>query len=283
MREQGTVQERGSALEKALAVLEAITAQSQPIGLPDLSARLALPRQTVHRVLVQLENAGLIVRDPSRDRFSVGPRLSALALNALQTHNQSAPIRAILQALVDDIEETCNVGVLDGPDFLYLERIECHWSLRVHLQAGSRVPAHCTSGGKVMLAHLEDNVRAKLLRSNKLKAFTEHTITRITDLEAELTQVRDRGYAVNNQEFTVGIIGVAVPIADRQGRVLAALAVHGPAPRLDFDRAINFVPRLKEAAAVMADSWAGYNGAMPRSSSPSTRPAKRPAPARVGD
>jgi len=248
-------QERGSALEKALAVLEAITAQSQPIGLPDLSARLGLPRQTVHRVLMQLEAAGLIVRDPSRDRFSVGPRLNTLALNALTTHNQSAPIRAILQSLVDDIEETCNVGVLDGTDFLYLERIECHWSLRVHLTAGSRLPAHCTSGGKVMLANLDGRVRERLLRNLTLKRYTDTTITQAEDLEAHLAAIRERGYAVNNQEFTVGIVGVAVPITDPQGRILAALALHGPAPRLDLDRAIGFVPKLKEAAARMAEAW----------------------------
>jgi len=277
MRESG---ERGSALNKALAVLEAITAQSQPIGLPDLSARLALPRQTVHRVLVQLEEAGLVIRDPQRDRFSVGPRLSALALNALQTHNQSAPIRAILQQLVEDVEETCNIGVLDGLDFVYLERIECHWSLRVHLQAGSRVPAHCTSGGKVMLAHLDESVRAKLFRSITLKSFTSTSITRISDLEADLAQVRERGYAVNNQEFTVGIIGVAVPVTDRHGRVLAALAVHGPAPRLDLDRAIGFVPRLREAAAVMADAWTADAYAEARGPRALARPSKPVAPAR---
>ncbi|HEX7072499.1 MAG TPA: IclR family transcriptional regulator [Hyphomicrobiaceae bacterium] len=275
MRESG---ERGSALNKALAVLEAITAQSQPIGLPDLSARLALPRQTVHRILVQLEEAGLIVRDPQRDRFSVGPRLSTLALNALQTHNQSAPIRAVLQQLVDDIEETCNVGVLDGLDFLYLERIECHWSLRVHLQAGSRVPAHCTSGGKVMLAHLDETVRAKLFRNISLKAYTSTSITRVSDLEADLAQVRERGYAVNNQEFTVGIIGVAVPVADRHGRVLAALAVHGPAPRLDLDRAIGFVPRLREAATVMAEAWTGGDDAASTRSRAFARASKPVAP-----
>ncbi|MCL4764685.1 MAG: IclR family transcriptional regulator [Hyphomicrobiaceae bacterium] len=284
MRERGAVQERGSALDKALAVLEAIIAQSQPIGLPDLSARLDLPRQTVHRVLVQLEAAGLIVRDPSRDRFSVGPRLSTLALNALQTHNQSAPVRAILQVLVDDLEETCNIGVLDGLQFVYLERIECHWSLRVHLQAGSRVPAHCTSGGKVMLAHLDESVRARLLGSIELKAHTEHTITRVAALEADLAQVRTRGYAVNNQEFTIGIIGVAVPVADSHGRVLAALAVHGPAPRLDLQRAIGFVPRLDEAARAMARAWTGGRDAAGPTGRPAGRPARRrAAPARVGD
>lgn len=264
MQEREEVQERGSALDKALAVLEAITSQEQPIGLPDLSARLHLPRQTVHRVLAQLEGAGLVVRDPSRDRYSVGPRLSTLALHALQTRNQSAPIRAILQTLVDDIEETCNVGALDGQQFVYLERVECHWSLRVHLEAGSRVPAHCTSGGKMMLAHLDPNVRAKLLRSVELKAYTKHTITRVADLEAELARIRERGYAGNDQEFTVGIVGVAVPIADREGRVLAALAVQGPEARLGIERAIGFVPRLKQAAAVLADAWAGNSNVSSR-------------------
>lgn len=281
MQDQGTAQERGSALDKALAVLEAITTQSQPIGLPDLSARLELPRQTVHRVLTQLEKTGLVVRDPSRDRFSVGPRLSTLALNAVRTHNQSAPIHAILQQLVDDIEETCNVGVLDGLRFVYLERIECQWALRVHLEAGSRVPAHCTSGGKVMLAHLDDSVRARLLRSVTLKPYTRHTITRAADLEAELAEVRRRGYAVNDQEFTIGIIGVAVPISDSQGRVLAALAVHGPSPRLDLDRAIGFVPRLKEAAVKMAEAWTGDSADRAR---PAWRmPGRKAAAERVGD
>lgn len=257
MIERVPVQERGSALDKALAVLEAITAQAQPVGLPDLSARLDLPRQTVHRVLMQLEAAGLIVRDPSRDRFSVGPRFSMLALAALQTHNQAAPIRAILQALVDEIEETCNIGALDGMQFVYLERVECQWSLRVHLQAGSRVPAHCTSGGKVMLAHLDERVRAMLFRNVKLKAFTSRTITQVGELEQELADIRERGFALNNQEFTDGVVGMAVPIRSREGRMLAALALHGPLPRLDVERAKSFVPRFKQAAGLLARAWEG--------------------------
>src|SRR5262249_33457244 len=132
--------ERLSALDKALAVLEAVADQSQPIGLPDLSARLEWPRQTIHRILLQLEAQGLLQRDVSRDRFAIGPRCSALALRALSTRNQLAPVHAVLTELVDDVEETCNVGVLDGLEFLYVERIECRWSLRVHLQTGSRLP-----------------------------------------------------------------------------------------------------------------------------------------------
>jgi DNA-binding IclR family transcriptional regulator len=260
MAEREIAAERGSALDKALAVLEAIAEQSQPIGLPDLSARLNLPRQTVHRVLIQLEAAGLLRRDPSRDRFAIGPRFSALALRSLQTRNQSAPVRVILQALVDDIEETCNIGVLDGLDFLYVERIECAWSLRVHLQAGSRLPAYTTSGGKVMLAHLDDRPRANLLKGARLKAYTTHTRTLVADLEEEFATIRERGYALNDQEFSVGIVGAAVPILDRDGRALAALAMHGPSPRVDLDRAERLVPRMQEAARALARAW-GLDGA----------------------
>ena len=249
------VRDRMSALDKALAVLEAITDQPQAVGLPDLTARLGLPRQTVHRILLQLEDNGLILRDPTRDRFSIGPRLTRLSLSALSSSNQSAPLRAILSRLVDDVQESSNVGVLDGMEFVYLERIECHWSLRVHLQAGSRVPAYCTSGGKVLLAHTPDDVRRRLLRAGTRVAHTAHTLTDFEDLEAEFTSIRAQGYALNNQENTVGIIGVAVPIVSANGRALGALALHGPEPRFPLSKAKSEVARLKTAAAALAKVW----------------------------
>lgn len=247
--------DRRSALEKALLVIEAVVARPGPVGLPDLSAELGLPRQTVHRVLQQLADNGLLVRDPSRDRYAIGPRLSRLALAALASGNQGAPVRAVLSDLVNEIGETCNVGVLDGLEFVYLDRVECSWSLRVHLAPGSRVPAHCTSGGKVLLAHLEPELRARLLRSRTLQGFTGNTITSPARLEAELEQVRSRGYAMNDEEYSVGIIGAAVPILDANGRSVGALALHGPSPRLSFARARSHLPRLKLAAAKLASVW----------------------------
>ncbi len=247
--------ERGSTLEKSVRVLEAVADQPQPVGLPDLTARLGLPRQTLHRILQQLEENGLVMRDPARDRYSVGPRLSKLALLALHSANQGAPVRPILQELVDDVRETCNIGVLDGIDFVYLERIECDWSLRIHLQAGSRVPAYCTSGGKVLLAYLPAATRERLLKTAKLKAFTEHTITRVADLDEELAAIREQGYALNNQEYSVGIVGIAVPIMDQQGKPLAALALHAPVVRLPFEALDKHLAKLKAAAKRLGRAW----------------------------
>ncbi len=244
-----------SALDKALAVLEVVASHPQPVGLPDMTAKLGLPRQTVHRVLQQLEANALVLRDPDRERFSVGPRFSRLALIALSSSNQTASVRAILKELVEDVQESCNVGVLDGLEFHYLERVDCHWALRIHMLAGSRVPAYCTSGGKVMMAHLPRKQCATLIKVSKLKRYTDNTLTRTDKLQMEFTAIRKNGFALNDQEYAIGMIGVAVPIYDSTGRVLSAVAFHGPQPRFSVGRARECVPKLQAAAKLLSAIW----------------------------
>jgi DNA-binding IclR family transcriptional regulator len=247
--------QRLSVLGKALAVLGAVTDHPHGIGLPDLAAKLGLPRQTVHRVLGQLQASGLLLRDPVRERFTVGPRLTQLSLAALSSNNRWAPVKAVIQELVDEVGETCNLGVLDGLDYIYIERIECEWPLRIHLEVGNRAPAHCLSGGKVLLAHLEPKLCARLLRSRKLVARTPRTLTRPADLEAEFEKVRAQDYGMTDQENFEGIVAVAVPIRDAQERVVAALTMHGPMPRLTLERCEATVPRLRQAAQRISRAW----------------------------
>lgn len=244
-----------SALDKALRVLEAVSDQPQAVGLPDLSVRLGMPRQTVHRILVQLEENQLIIRNHARDRYSVGPRLSRLALGALRSENQGAPIRRILQDLVDDVDETCNISVLDGLEMIYLYRIECRWPLRILVQPGTRVPAYCHAGGKVLLAYLPDRLRHKLLTMAKLRAYTEFTHTRPAELEATLAEVRKQGYGINFDEYSAGIGGIGVPILDQNGRALAAVAIQGPTVRLNAKKALQHLPRLQAAAKRLGKVW----------------------------
>ena len=247
--------EYGSALDKALAVLELIIDQRQAIGLPDLTAKLGLPNQTVHRILLQLERHGLIIRDPDRDRFFVGPRLSRLSINALFSENQNLPTRAILQNLVRNILETCNIGILDGLEFVYLDRIESEWTLRVHLEAGSHVPAYCSSGGKILLAYLPEKTRRKVIHANSLRQFTETTICDPDRLEAELLECRANRYSTNNQEFSNGIIGVATPILDDAGRAIAALACQAPVARTSLEDLKSNIPKLQAAALELGRYW----------------------------
>jgi DNA-binding IclR family transcriptional regulator len=245
---------RTSALGKSLAVMEAIVEHPQPVGLPDLAARLGLPRQTVHRLLVKLESERLVLRDPSRERFSAGPRLSKLAFDTLRSLNHAAPIRAILRGLVEEIGETCNVGVLDGTDYVYLQRIECDMPLRLHLEVGSRMPAHCVSGGQVLLAHLDPHLCQRLLRVRKLERVTRHTLG-IADLEARLSKIRASGYALNDQGYMVGIVGAAVPVIGPDSHAVAAVGMQAPLSRLSLKICERHVPRLRRTAEQIAREW----------------------------
>ena len=246
---------RSFALKKALSVLEAVSDQSQAVGLPDLAARLGLPRQTVHRVLGQLKKLRLIIRDRSRERYSVGPRLSKLAFVPLRSLNQWAPVRLILQDLVDDLGESCNVGVLDDLDYVFLQLIECEWPLRLHQEVGTRIAAHTVSGGKLLLAYLDPAQSRSRVKSRKLKASTSHTLTSLAELEAEFERIRGTGYALNNQERFDGMIGVAVPVLDPDGNALAAVGMHGPLSRISMKTCERHVPRLQQAAERIARVW----------------------------
>jgi DNA-binding IclR family transcriptional regulator len=235
-------------------VLQAVADHPQGIGLPDLAVKLGLPRQTVHRVLGQLRDSGLLRRDPVRERFSIGPRLVQLSLAALG-NNPWAPVRAVLQELVEDTGETCNIGVLEGLDYVYVDRIESKWPLRIHLEVGYRANSHCIAGGKLLLAYLEPGLRGRLLRSRRLVARTSRTITRLGELEAEFETIRGRGYGTNDQENFDGIVAIAVPIVDARDRVAAALTMHGPLPRVTPESCLAHLPRLREASQRIAAAW----------------------------
>jgi len=247
-RDMQTAKENGSALQKAVVVLETLFQSQEPMGLAELSSRLDLPRQTVHRIVRQLEGIGLINRGFARDHFTVGGRMLDLGLNALRAASGLTPMRLVLKDLVDEIGETCNVGVLDRDEIVYVERVECDWALRLQFRPGSRVPIHATAIGKMLLAHLPSRTRRRILTAAPLERFTDNTITDTVALEWEIKTVRRQGYAINNAERLTGLIGLAVPVFDENGKVIAGLATHGPSARLSVDTALAHLPALQAAA-----------------------------------
>ncbi|MAO54325.1 MAG: hypothetical protein CMM61_01320 [Rhodospirillaceae bacterium] len=246
----------GSALGKALAVLEVLLEEPLPLSLGDIAARTDLPRQTVHRMVKQLEENALLRRDPGGDSYSVGPRMIDLGMQAISASTRVAPVRRVLHNLVARMGETCNLGVLARDEVIYVERVECDWPLRIQYGVGSRVPLHATGIGKLLLAHLPARERRRLLRVLPLTQLTERTITDPARLEEELTTIRRRGYAANDRENTPGLIGLAVPIRNPKGKVIAGLAVHAPEARLSLSRALENLPLLNEAAGELANYFA---------------------------
>lgn len=240
-----------SALEKAVAVLEAVTGSPRRLGLSELAQETGLSRQSAHRVVHQLEESGLLFHEPLKDRYLVGHRLKQLSLTALVSAQRMGSAHEVLRSLVARIGETCNVGMLDGGEVVYLDRVECDWPLRLQLQPGSRLPAHCSAIGKLVLAHLSDKTRRRLLAAAPLQKFTPHTITDLARLEESLAAIRREDVCINNQEYMLGLLGIAVPIRDSVGRVVAALAVHAPLARMNEAQARTYLPELRGAAEAL--------------------------------
>src|SRR4029077_13756017 len=148
-----------------------------------------------------------------------------------------------------EITETCNLAVLRKGALVYLDRVEAPWPLRLHMpEGGAELPPHCCASGKLLLAHLPAPERQGLLELLPLERLTERTITDRAVLESELDRIVSVGYAVDNEEYVLGVACVAVPVRNRGGEVIASLAVQGATARLPLMRAIEFIPRLRAAA-----------------------------------
>ena len=248
-------EQHNSSTLRAIAVLEAIAAADGPIGLVELMDATGLPKPTVHRIVGLLLDAGLLLREAEGKRYAPGPRLASLGLAALTHVAWRAPRHAILKSLVAEIGETCNLTLLDGTEVVYLDRVEAAWPLRLHFQTGSRVPAHCSASGKLLLALLPSRERKRLLEALPFSYHTAHTITRRRDLEAALKRIRSERLSTDDEEYLDGTVCVAVPVESDKRRVPAALAVHAPTSRMTLKQALQCVPALRRAAARLAESF----------------------------
>ena len=241
-----------TTIQKVFRLMEVLLSAVEPQPLMDLADQLETPKPTVHRLLSQLEAIGIVQRDLSRKDYTVGPKWLHLSVEALRVRARQPPVRSIIRKLVDQIGESCNLGVLQDDGVVYLERVECDWPLRMQLEAGSRVPIHCTASGKLLLAHTNARMRKAILKATQLKRFTTNTITDPDQLEQECETVRKTGISVNREEYHLGLIGVAVPVFRHNSTVVAALAVHAPSFRMSVDVALSHVSLLRKAAAEIA-------------------------------
>lgn len=284
----GNAGDTSSPALRLIALLEHVARADKALTLTDIIGEVHQPKPTVYRMLQQLEQAGLLVKEPDGKRYAPGARLAKLAEDVLLNAQVRAARHAILQQLVDEIGETCNYTMPAGTEVVYLDRVETAWPLRFHLQPGSRVPLHCSASGKLFMAWMPPAQRSRLLGHLQYKGYTPNTITTRSRLEAELARVRAQGYALDNEEYLDGLVCVAVPVFDPRSRqkVRGSVAVQAPASRFPIERATSALPALQRTALAFAQSLAEPgperkgNGAAAKSPAvPKSKPTPSVAPA----
>lgn len=237
---------------RLFALLEAVAQKSQPFTLQTMVEETGLPKPTMHRMLAQLESAGILQRDGNGRHYGTGQRLMRLAENVLLNNTTHGARHAVLTQLVHELGESCNITAFSGSEVLYLDRVETPAPLRFYLHPGSRVPAHCSATGKLFLSQMSPAQRRRLLANVPLEAFTGNTLTTFEALDQELDQVRAQGYAFDNEEFLPGLLCLGVLVPAPLGNSNMGLAVQAPIMRFSKEKALSFLPKLQAAVAAIA-------------------------------
>lgn len=220
------------SLERGLAILSAFRSGRPMVGVSELAREVGLSRSTAHRYVSTLASLGYLQKDSETRKYRLGPRVLDLgfsALNSMELREVAAPH---LRELSDQSGYTVNMAVLDGLDIVYVERCRSPRSgqreIDLNLHVGSRLPAYCTSLGKVLLAYLPDDERAAALARIDFVSRGPNTLLSEEALVVELKKVRKDGFVMNNEELAYGLRSIAAPIFDHDGQTVAAinLAVH---------------------------------------------------------
>ncbi|MDB5732472.1 MAG: IclR family transcriptional regulator [Variovorax sp.] len=235
---------------RGLEVIRSFSATAPRQTLSEVAAASGLTRAGARRILLTLQTLGYVESDGRL--FALTPRILDLGfayLSSMPIWNRAEPV---MQALVDEVKESCSAAVLEGNDILYVLRLHTQKIMSISLGVGSRLPAYCTSMGRVLLAGLDDAALRTRLGGMALEARTRRTVTDPALLLKTVGQVRAQGWCLVDQELEEGLISIAAPVLDRAGRVVAALNVSGQANRTSAAvmRSAMLPPLLAAAAAV---------------------------------
>ncbi len=233
---------------RTLRILEIIAGSETALTPTEINSRLGLPKQTAHRLCARLVAEGYLAYAPGGKRLRPARRLRLLAAGLMSSSQVHIARRQILEDVARQVGETVNFVVPEERGMSYLDRVETDWAFRVQLPIGSHVPFHCTASGKTYLASLPRERRARIVSALRLDKLSANTITSADRLLDELDQIAVQGHGIDNEEFVDGMVAIAVPVLDGQGRFLAALAFHGPCMRLTLDKLVQGKPVLLEAA-----------------------------------
>lgn len=222
---------RIQAIERAVGILNAFTVDDPELGVTELAEKVGLHKLTVHRFMVNLDAAGLVERNPRNGRYRLGLHIFELGGLVMQQMNLWDEALPFLEGLVRDTGETGHLAVLDG-EAIYIERVEARRALRVPSAIGRGYPAHATNLGKVLLADLPGERVTEIIAEKGLASYTPNTITDPVRLAAELERIRERGYAIDDEEYDEGLRCIGAGVRDHSGHVVSALGIGGPVTRI---------------------------------------------------
>jgi IclR family acetate operon transcriptional repressor len=231
------------SVAKAMRLLDIIAASAEPMSLSEIHEVTRWPKSTIHGLLSTMRETSVVAQD-SEGRYMLGIRLFEYGCTLSSSWTIIEKAKPFIQHISYQTGETVFLSILDCGEVITLDRADNRTGLQATAEMGCRLPIHCTSQGKLFLAHMKEEERNEILSRQELTAYTSRTITEESRLLRELELIRERGYSVESGEYKSGLRSVAAPIRDEHGNVRYAIGIIGMYRQLEtdnFDRAIGVV------------------------------------------
>lgn len=251
------MQENIQIVNRVLDIIETLAEAPSPMGPTKLAEATGLSKSTVHRLLASLHSRNYVEKDIVNGKYSIGPKLIEVVscyINSLELQTEARPY---LSKLTYDLNLTCHLGILDGHEVIYIEKLDAVAPMKLYSNVGFRVPAYCSSLGKCLLSCLSGEELTNAMENCKFEAFTPKTITNLKNLQIHLRQVRNQGWAMDDGEYDPNHRCIAAPIYDYRGDMIAAISVSGNITNLS-DARIDSVRKEVLIAAGQISKRLGY-------------------------
>jgi len=244
------------AVIRALDILEFLSSQKKAT-FTEIHTSLGIPKSSAYHILGTLTSRGYVRFAGDSSKYSLGLRLVELGTKSSSFIDMRAEALPLLRELVAKTNETCNLGILDGTEGVYIAKLEGRQPIRLNSWEGMRFPLHCTAMGKVLLAWQEDEKWAEMLPKLKLVRHTKNTITNLNKLSAHLRLVRKQGWALDDQENEDHVRCLGHPVLSFDGQVLGAISISGLATRFDGKYLERLNKEAKNAARRLSENLGG--------------------------
>ena len=253
-----------TAVERALAILEAVAQRSAGMTNSEISRKLEIPKSSASYILRTLEQRGYLRRERGTGKYVVGLKVLSLGRGVQAGSDIKGAALPVMRQMVERSELTAHLAVLDHGEAVYIEKVESPGFIKMDTWIGRRMMIHSTSVGKALVAHLSASEVEAIVKEHDLKKRTPKTITVHSKFLRDLERVRERGYAIDDEENNLGARCVAAPVFDSFGRVVAAVGLSGATNQVDKARLPKIVEMVKEAARKISRQL-GYNSVARRS------------------
>ena len=236
------------SIEKAVDIIGLLANSESPLSLAELSKSLGIVKSTLHGHISSLVEVGYVVQDAETGRYFLGYKLFEIGNTVSRKWNVRKVAHHYMQELSELTGNAIHHAVLDDGEVLYISKLDSTRSLPLASDIGVKTPVHCTGVGKVLISGLSPYEVRRITRKRGLAKYTETTITELDKLQSELELVRERGYAIDEQECVEGLRCVAVPIYNNKGDILSALSVAGSIQQMQGSYIEDIIERLLKAS-----------------------------------